>query len=391
MIRWIASFLHTQIAQASVSSSLSRKVRMQQGLPQASVLAPLLFLLFINDLAPCIPENIEGTMFADDLALYVSHVNPDEACKLLQQGVTAVEDWSSTNKLDLNLVKSCTFFFTTNNKEAKYRPNITLGGKRMPFGDGPKELDPPFLGIIMDRSLAFTEHVRTVCKKVSKRCKMLGCLASRSWGWHKQNLKGVYLAAQRSIMDYAAGGWQPWLSSTQMGKLEVTQNKCLRMVTGQYANSHLDSIHLESGIPSYKCHSKVLIAIAYEKGMRAGTDHPRRIALDKEVHHRLKTRSSLREMGESLAHSLSLSSLERCPDPTPIFKPWSKPRKKNWYILTNQEIKSDVPQILSTIDRQNAVVTIYTDGSCSGGVKDGGAAAVITTGPASSSVELEIS
>ena len=199
----------------------------------------------------------------------------------------------------------------------------------MPFGDGPKELDPTFLGVIMDRSLAFTEHVRKVCKKVSKRCKLLGCLASRSWGWHKQNLKGVYLAAQRSIMDYAAGGWQPWLSNTQIGKLEVTQNKCLRLITGQYANSHLDSIHLESGIPSYKCHSKVLIAVAYEKGLRADPDHPRRIALNKKVLHRLKTRSSLTEMGKSLAQSLSLTNLERCPNQIPIIKPWSKSRKRN--------------------------------------------------------------
>ena len=99
-------------------------------------------------------------MFADDLALYASHVNPDKACTLLQTGVTAVENWSKINKLDLNLVKSCTYFFTTNNKEAKYRPNLMLEGKRMPFGDGPKELDPTFLGVIIDRSLAFTEHVR---------------------------------------------------------------------------------------------------------------------------------------------------------------------------------------------------------------------------------------
>ena len=59
--------------------------------------------------------------------------------------------------------------------------------------------------------------------------------------------------------------------------------------------------------------------------------------------------------------------------------------------MTNQDIKSDVPKSLSAIDRQNADVTIYTDGSCSGGIKDGGAAAVITMGPASSPVELEVS
>ena len=71
-----------------------------------------------------------------------------------------------------------------------------------------------------------------VCNAVGKRCRMLSCLTSKTWGWQKRSLTDIFRATQLSIMDYSAAGWQPWLSETQMGKLETTQNKCLRIISG---------------------------------------------------------------------------------------------------------------------------------------------------------------
>ena len=98
---------------------------------------------------------------------------------------------------------------------------------------------------------------------------MLSCLSSKTWGWRKHSLTNIFLATQRSIMDYSAAGWQPWLSATQMDKLEVAQNKCLRIISGQYANSHRDSLHLETGISTYRSNNQILITNAYKKRMQA--------------------------------------------------------------------------------------------------------------------------
>ena len=76
---------------------------MKQGLPQGSVLAPLLFLLFINDLVNHIPDGVESPLFADDASLYTQHTDLEVAQKKLQLAVSAVERWSLENKLDLNL------------------------------------------------------------------------------------------------------------------------------------------------------------------------------------------------------------------------------------------------------------------------------------------------
>ena len=377
--KWIAAFLRTRTAEVVINGTKSRRVRMKQGLPQGSVLSPLLFILFINDITKDIPADVTSPLFADDASLYSTNESKEVAEERLQVAVSAVERWSKDNKLDLNIKKSCTFFFSTHPGEAQWRPNITLLGQRMPFGDGPKEKNPQFLGVTLDRTLSFSDHVADVCGRVLSRCKMTFCLASRSWGWRKRNLRRVYITMQRSILDYAAAGWQPWLSPSQFNHLEVTQNKCLRAITGQYANTSAELIRLEAGLPSYRTHSNRLIALAYEKGMRLDDNHPRKAAINKTVKHKLKTRSSFRERAKALISPLSISQAPRAPFPR-VLPQAVEESSENWTIVTNQDIKHSIPEIGSRIENLQADLYIYTDGSCTGGVRDGGAAAVITDG-----------
>ena len=157
--------------------------------------------------------------------------------------------WSKNNKLTLNTDKSCTFFFSTDTHEAKRRPTLRLLGKEMKFGEGNEEINPKFLGVTLDRTLSFQDHVQNVCERVVSRCKMLSCLSGKSWGWAKHNLVKIFTATQRSVLDYAAGAWHPWLSKCQFDKLETVQNKCLRIITGQYASTPVEALRAESGIP----------------------------------------------------------------------------------------------------------------------------------------------
>ena len=198
MTRWIAAILRTRTAEVMINGTMSKRVRMKQGLPQGSVLSPLLFIIFINDIAKNIPDNVESPLFADDASLYTMDENLDVANDNLQVAVSAVEQWSLDNKLDLNVTKSCTFFFSTCTKEAIWRPNISLLGRRMGFGDGEKEKNPQFLGVTLDSTLSFQDHVADVCNRVVSRCKMLFCLASRAWGWKKRNLRRVFTSSQHN-------------------------------------------------------------------------------------------------------------------------------------------------------------------------------------------------
>ena len=230
---WVAAFLRTRTAEVLMNGTLSSKVRMKQGLPQGSVLSPLLFIIFINDLVKDLPEAVTASLFADAAALYAQDADLTRAEEKLQNAITVVENWSLENRLDLNIKKSCTFFFSTHPKEARWRPNINLMGSRMPFGEGVKEKSPKFLGVRLDRTLCFQDHVSEVCDRVTQRCRMLSCLTSRAWGWRKKSLMSMFITCQRSILDYAAPAWQSSLLPTQFEHLEKAQNRSLRAITGQ--------------------------------------------------------------------------------------------------------------------------------------------------------------
>lgn len=92
------------------------------------------------------------------------------------------------------------------------------------------------------------------------------------------------------------------------------------MTTSQYVISYFDSIHLETGIPTYKSHSSQLIATTHEKGMRAPHDHPRRMTLDTDLLHC--------ESGRLAVRKLPKAYLGRNPCPIFIPKPWSQGQKK---------------------------------------------------------------
>jgi len=157
----------------------------------------------------------------------------------------------------------------------------------------------------------------------------------------------------RSIIDYAAAAWQPFLSPTQFNKLEVAQNRCLRLITAQYANTNVEILRLEADIPSYSTHSNQLIATTYEKGKRLPTGHPRREAVDGPevpIVHKSKVRSSFRKRAEELVDPMSISGSPRDPILLSFPETWNEPEpERNWSIHTNEAIKHNIPVIGSPI------------------------------------------
>ena len=429
IIRWFRAFLKERTAQVLYNGVYSKRVFMRQGLPQGAVSSPLLFLFYINSISEVVPEGVELALFADDASLWASDSDLNKANRQVQLALDKVQEWSNRKKMMLNVDKSEATFFTPATNEAKWRPSLNLDKTHIPFNASPK-----FLGVHMDRTLSFQQHVTEVTKKVSERCKILASLAGKQWGWRKENLRRVYIATQRSVLDYAAAAWQPWLSATQLNKLEVAQNKALRLVTGQYSSTPTEALRIEAEVESYKTHSERIITIAAEKADRLPPDHPRHAALRPETHttHRSKVRSSWREKTNSTRGQLPTHGNPVEALPSPFQKPWEnseEQRRRNWKVFTalpetpmlapkphpavpnNQHPFSTRPRdtfwdtsdtadessakrltaqsAIRMIDKYNISTTIYTDGSCKGGTKDGGAAAVITTGSAANPVILE--
>ena len=142
-----------------VSSSLEI---IKYGVPQGSILGPLLFLIFINDL----PEatNFYVKLFADDTFLCAQNTNFNELESDVNLEIQKVHKWLESNKLTLNISKS-QFMIISNSKNIPRNFSVSINEESLTRCRSYK-----YLGVIFDENLNWNEHVKYVCQKVSKAC-----------------------------------------------------------------------------------------------------------------------------------------------------------------------------------------------------------------------------
>ncbi|GFS10333.1 reverse transcriptase-like protein [Elysia marginata] len=314
LVRSIKAFLANRQSRVRFEGKTSRHLKFTGGVPQGGVLSPTWFLIFINDISTNLPEGIEISLVADDLALLVQHENLDEAASLLQQGLQCVEDWSLQWKMTLNVEKCEVTHFSKWTKEATWRPTVKLLGQNLSYAEF-----PTFLGVTFDRQLTFRQHVGRIKQKAAKRINTLRCLAGKSWGSEKEDLRLVYLA-------YIKSAWYPCVSKENREKLEVTQRDAARTITGCTKNTNSKLLINEAGLLPLYVESDIAQATAYERCLRLPGDDPLREIAENPVRRRLKSLGTWRENGKSSAKDSGLEDLPRERlIPVPDIPPWMIP------------------------------------------------------------------
>ena len=130
--------------------------------PQGSVLGPLLFLLYINDIQYC-SELISIVLFADDTSIVYSHTCPKKLNEIVQTEINKMTDWLNANMLSINTEKTKFILFRTKNKKPKDTINISINNNNI------KQVkNTTFLGIVIDEFLTWCNHVHLITKKVVK-------------------------------------------------------------------------------------------------------------------------------------------------------------------------------------------------------------------------------
>ena len=104
LYHWLCSYVNSQKQRVVINREHSEWCNVTSGFPQGSILGPILFLLYINDLADCISKNSEIALFADDVKIY-RNVDSLNDCLLLQNDLQALDDWSNLWKLQFNYNK----------------------------------------------------------------------------------------------------------------------------------------------------------------------------------------------------------------------------------------------------------------------------------------------
>ena len=156
----INSYLADRTQSVHFGSSFSPYLSNNIGVPQGSVLGPILFSMYINDLQSVCPS-INVQMYADDTVLYTHAKTKEQAATKLTAALVHASDWLKTSSLHLNTNKTVCMFFSKKSSNAQ-PPDVFIEGEKLTAVP-----DFKYLGIILDCNLTFKKHVKKVANSIT--------------------------------------------------------------------------------------------------------------------------------------------------------------------------------------------------------------------------------
>ena len=159
---WFSSYLLGRKQYLSLSGETSCYQNIKHGVPQGSLLGPILFLIYLNDLARAIIYR-KLYNFADDTAILYSNHNPKRLKKRINIDLNFLVQWLKANRIQLNVAKTEVVLFKNSSKRMDYNIKIKLDGKLMRFSKCTK-----YLGLLIDENLSFHNHIENVISKLRK-------------------------------------------------------------------------------------------------------------------------------------------------------------------------------------------------------------------------------
>lgn len=196
-------------------------------MPAGSIIGPLLFVIFINDLPDVLTSDC--LLYADDLKIFrkIGDIND---CLILQKDLDSLDNWCQSNKLELNIGKCAFMCFT--NKVNSSNHQYTLCDVILP-----QVSDIMDLGVRFDSKMKFTNHVNDIVKKAFRN---LGFIIRITKSFTDINcIKTLYFSLVRNVLEYASQIWCPY-QITYSDKIERVQRKLTRYLGFKTGNSDLE-------------------------------------------------------------------------------------------------------------------------------------------------------
>lgn len=260
-IKLLSSYLFYRSFTVGYKSAESSRRPILAGVPQGSLIGPVLFNLYINDM-PSTP-NTELAVYADDTAVMAQSARPAQLCLYLQRALTALEQWYSRWRMKVNASKSQATQIAR--RRTKPPQQLVINGTPIPWKKTAK-----YLGVTLDSTLTWRPHIEELRSKAICRLGMLGHLLNRRSVLSRRNALLLYKTLIRPIMTYAAPAWC-YAAPTNIARLAVVQHKILRIIAHAPRRMPNRRIHAQLQMPPLQQYLKDLSTAFYTS---LSADHP---------------------------------------------------------------------------------------------------------------------
>ncbi|XP_058840267.1 uncharacterized protein LOC131695767 [Topomyia yanbarensis] len=240
MINMLTSFLSERTFQVNVDGNLSRKLPLENGVPQGSVLSVTLFLVAIQPIFRVVPNTVTVLLYADDILLVVRGKKEQPLYRKLQSAVKAVHRWAKSVGFTISATKSSIFYCSPN---ARREPTQSI---RIDTVAIPSQNQLKTLGITLDRSLNFKAHCKLTKKACESRLRILKMIGAKLPRGQRTSLLQIGSAIVTSRLLYGMG-------LVSRGGEVVTKtlapayNRMVRFASGAFVTSPILAIMAEAG------------------------------------------------------------------------------------------------------------------------------------------------
>ena len=273
MTNWIDSYLTCRQQRVFANGSYSSYQDIMQGVPQGSVLGPLFYIIYANDLADIV-KNCKIAMYADDTVIYISSRNFEVSVRKMQEDINSLSQWCNENGITANVEKTKVMVFGSNNSLAKI-PQFEIK-----FADVALQAvtSYTYLGIHLDNKLTYNLYVNRIVSSFTAKLKrfrrMRGFLSAKA-------ALMVYKGMLLPVLEYG-DIFLTGTSAANRKKLQILQNKGLRCALNRDSDSNVGDLHRDANLLRLKFRRELhILNYMYD------------FALD-EGNHRAKSKLSIR-------------------------------------------------------------------------------------------------
>ena len=238
---WFSSYLHNRQQLVNYYGYESDLKTIKCGVPQGSILGPLLFLLYINDL-PQVSEYFMPILFADDTNLFATGYNLNDIFSEINKEIANIYAWVKANKLSLNIDKTNFMLFTPKCVPRSINGIFINGNKIM------EVTETKFLGVIIDCKLNWSPQITYISKKVAKG---VGIILKARKLFDQETLLTLYYTFVYPYLNYCIHVWGK-AYNVHIHDLIILQNKAIRIVHGVSPRTNANKLYFDYNILSLK-------------------------------------------------------------------------------------------------------------------------------------------